>query len=105
MTTVRGNVTRWVATAFPGWVEIVFVDADGKAVEIVDKLPTSGSTSRRMPTSRPRPTSVRSPSTRRDLLRHEDGGDVAVVLVKDQQLRVPAAGVHNSRQIDNTLSI
>jgi hypothetical protein len=42
MTTVRGNVTRWVATAFPGWVEIVFVDADGKAVEIVDKLPIFG---------------------------------------------------------------
>jgi hypothetical protein len=40
--TVRGAVTRWIDPEFPGWVQVVFTEANGNTVAVVDKLPVLG---------------------------------------------------------------
>lgn len=42
MTWVRAEATRWVDDAFPGFVEVVIVDADGRRWVTVDKAPVLG---------------------------------------------------------------
>jgi hypothetical protein len=39
---LRGMVTRWVDDAFPGWVEVRLVEADGTVVVLTDKVPVFG---------------------------------------------------------------
>jgi hypothetical protein len=36
---LRCRAVRWVSDDFPGWVEVEFVDAFGRAHRIVDKWP------------------------------------------------------------------
>lgn len=40
--TVRGAVNRWIDTAFPGWVEVVFTEVNGNTVAVIGKLPVIG---------------------------------------------------------------
>jgi hypothetical protein len=39
---LRCRAVRWVSDDFPGWVEVEFVDAFGRAHRIVDKWPIFG---------------------------------------------------------------
>lgn len=36
---VRATATRWEADDFPGWIEVVVVDADGHEHLVVEKVP------------------------------------------------------------------
>ncbi|HJP79113.1 MAG TPA: hypothetical protein VJ914_32875 [Pseudonocardiaceae bacterium] len=42
VSTVRGAVTRWIDTAFPGWVEVVSTEANGDTLAVIGKLPVLG---------------------------------------------------------------
>ena len=42
MASLRGMATRWVDDAFPGWVEVRFVEADDTVVVLTDKTPVFG---------------------------------------------------------------
>lgn len=36
---VRATATRWESDDFPGWMEVVIVDADGQEHRVIEKVP------------------------------------------------------------------
>lgn len=92
-------VTRWVDDAFPGWVEVRFVEADDTVVVLTDKIPVFGLDSLTVDTALPSTVELSCEVLRRE--RDERHRELAVVVlshgVMDQegrgQFRVLAAQV------------
>ena len=58
MPTIAVEVTRFVDTAFPGWVEFVLLDANGATWTFVDKVPVIGAGELSEASKYPRPATI-----------------------------------------------
>jgi hypothetical protein len=72
-------VTRWVDDAFPGWVEVQFVEADNAIVVLTDKVPVFGLDGLTVDTALPSAVELSCEVLRRE--RDEHRRELAVVVL------------------------
>ncbi|MBM7809886.1 hypothetical protein [Saccharothrix algeriensis] len=80
MARIRCAVTRWVDDAFPGWVEVRLVEADGTVAALTDKVPAFGLDGVTAGTPLPVPVELACRVLRRERDRH--GRELVVVALR-----------------------